>query len=144
MAFVARIHRRMLLDARRGFSNAAAASVQRDALALGLYRETPLVESAALSDAAGFPVLLKLDCLQPSGSFKDRGMANLCLSMQRCGTTKLVSSSGGNAGLACATVGKRLGMAVDVIVPETTKAMVVTKLQVKLNVVMQALLGRRR
>jgi L-serine/L-threonine ammonia-lyase len=76
-------------------------------------------------------VYLKLDLLQPSGSFKDRGMARLCLTLQRSGgTTRLVSSSGGNAGLAAATVGRKLGMNVDVIVPETTKPMVVAKLQV--------------
>jgi L-serine/L-threonine ammonia-lyase len=60
---------------------------------------------------------------------KDRGMAHLCATFQQQGTTELISSSGGNAGLAVATVGGRLGMSVSVIVPETTKPLVVAKLE---------------
>jgi L-serine/L-threonine ammonia-lyase len=44
---------------------------------------------------------------------------------------KLVCSSGGNAGHAVATVGKKLGIPVDVFVPTTTKAMMVAKLRAK-------------
>jgi len=81
-------------------------------------------------------VYLKLDALQKSGSFKDRGMAHLCQTLME--TTKdndqltppiLVSSSGGNAGLAVTTVGaQECGMTVEVIVPETTKPLVIDKL----------------
>jgi len=56
-------------------------------------------------------------------------MAFLCLTLQARGVTKLVSSSGGNAGLACATAAGALGMSVEVVVPETTKPMVVDKLR---------------
>jgi L-serine/L-threonine ammonia-lyase len=41
----------------------------------------------------------------------------------------LISSSGGNAGLAVATIGQQLGMSVSVIVPETTKPLVVARLK---------------
>ena len=41
----------------------------------GLVTNTPLLESAPLSELLGTTVLLKLDALQPSGSFKDRRMA---------------------------------------------------------------------
>jgi L-serine/L-threonine ammonia-lyase len=40
-----------------------------------------------------------------------------------------VSSSGGNAGLACATIGVQLGLKVDVVVPTTTKELVIAKLK---------------
>ena len=60
---------------------------------------------------------------------KDRGMAHLCATFQKEGTTELISSSGGNAGLAVATVGARLGLGVSVIVPETTKRLVINKLE---------------
>ena len=42
-----------------------------------LHAKTPLVESPKLSKLAGRQVLLKLDNLQPSGSFKIRGIGNL-------------------------------------------------------------------
>jgi L-serine/L-threonine ammonia-lyase len=74
-------------------------------------------------------VHLKLDALQASGSFKDRGMAHLCATYSRRGVTELISSSGGNAGLAVATVGGRLGMDVHVVVPTTTKPLVIEKLR---------------
>ena len=57
-----------------------------------------------LSQLVGTDVYLKLDSLQASGSFKDRGMACLCHTLQQEGATKLVSSSGGNAELAVATI----------------------------------------
>ncbi|PKX93020.1 putative L-serine dehydratase [Aspergillus novofumigatus IBT 16806] len=42
--------------------------------------ETPLVESACLSRAAGCRIFLKLENIQPSGSFKSRAMGNQILS----------------------------------------------------------------
>jgi L-serine/L-threonine ammonia-lyase len=83
-----------------------------------------------LSFKAGQDVYLKLDLLQASGSFKDRGVAHLCYTLKtEQGTTQLISSSGGNAGLAVATVGKELGMSVKVVVPQTTKELVIQKLK---------------
>ena len=100
------------------------------ARAQGLFARTPLVPSAPLTSlCAGRPVFLKMDGLQASGSFKDRGMAHLCHALHAGGTRRLVSSSGGNAGLAVATVAPRLGMGVGVVVPETTKPLVITRLR---------------
>jgi L-serine/L-threonine ammonia-lyase len=94
-----------------------------------LFSKTPLVHSTPLSTLVGKPVYVKLDALQASGSFKDRGMAHLCATFEQQGVKQLISSSGGNAGLAVATVGAQLGMSVAVIVPETTKPMVIAKLE---------------
>jgi len=94
-----------------------------------LFAKTPLIHSQPLSALVGKPVYLKLDALQASGSFKDRGMAHLCATLQSEGTTELISSSGGNAGLAVATVAGKLGLTVSVIVPETTKPLVIAKLE---------------
>lgn len=94
-----------------------------------LYSKTPLIYSAPLSTLVGKSVYVKLDALQSSGSFKDRGMAHLCASLANEGARKLISSSGGNAGLAVATVGPSLGMSVSVIVPVTTKPLVIAKLE---------------
>lgn len=90
--------------------------------------QTPLLRSAPLSQRAGVDVYLKLDCLQASGSFKDRGMAHLLTEL--CHShSEIVSSSGGNAGLAAATVAQSLGLACSVVVPQSTKPVVITKLQ---------------
>lgn len=104
-------------------------SVANEARAKGLFRTTPLFRSASLSHLVGNDVYLKLDALQASGSFKDRGMGHLCQTLQSQGVSNLISSSGGNAGLAVATIGQQLGMSVSVIVPETTKPLVVAKLK---------------
>lgn len=94
-----------------------------------LFYKTPLLYSGPISKLLGKDVYVKLDALQASGSFKDRGMAHLCGTMAKEGAMKLISSSGGNAGLAVATVGPMLGMSVSVIVPETTKPLVIAKLR---------------
>jgi len=105
-------------------------SAAKSAEESGLFLRTPLIKSDPLSDLTGRDVYLKLDCLQPSGSFKDRGMANLCQTLQQTkGTQKLIASSGGNAGLAVATVGAKQGMTVSVVVPESTKPNVIAKLK---------------
>ena len=87
-----------------------------------LYFETPLMESRALSALGDQSVWLKLDALQPCGSFKIRGIGHACAVHQSRGAQRFVSSSGGNAGLAVAYAGRRLGMPVVVVVPETTTA----------------------
>lgn len=109
---------------------------------------------------------LKLDALQPSGSFKDRGMATLCEDLKRQGAKRLISSSGpactacteqwvgslwwvqshrplnahlptsnqpnhtgGNAGHSAALCGRVLGLPVRVIVPTTTKPLMLDKIR---------------
>lgn len=87
---------------------------------MSLHLATPLVESRPLGLAAGRPVWLKLEALQPSGSFKIRGIGLAGEEYRRRGARRFVSSSGGNAGLAAAYAGRMLSVAVTVIVPETT------------------------
>ena len=94
----------------------------------GLTINTPLVQSLPLSDLTGTNVWLKMESMQPSGSFKDRGMAYMCAQLQRDGVTSVVSSSGGNAGHAAAAMGRRLGVRVRVIVPTTTKKIMLDKI----------------
>jgi len=85
-----------------------------------LHVETPLIESRALSAHAGRPVWLKLDALQPPGSFKIRGIGHACGEYARRGAGRFISSSGGNAGIAVAYAGRQLAIPVVVVVPETT------------------------
>jgi L-serine/L-threonine ammonia-lyase len=88
---------------------------------MSLHIETPLLESGALA-RQGRSVWLKMDALQPSGSFKLRGIGHACAEYARRGARRFISSSGGNAGIAAAFAGRRLGIPVLVVVPETTSA----------------------
>lgn len=73
-----------------------------------------------MSLSAGRSVWLKLDSLQPPGSFKIRGVGFACETHAARGARRFVSSSGGNAGLAVAYAGRKLAITVTVVVPETT------------------------
>lgn len=85
-----------------------------------LHRHTPLLESPSLSQASGSDVWVKLESVQPVGSFKIRGVGHACRTYVDRGATHLVASSGGNAGLAVAHAGRKLGVPVTVVVPEST------------------------
>ena len=85
-----------------------------------LHIETPLFESRPLSVQSGRNVWLKLDALQPPGSFKIRGIGFACQEYVRQGARRLISSSGGNAGIAVAYAGRHLSVPVLIVVPETT------------------------
>lgn len=85
-----------------------------------LHLETPLLESHPLSQASGRSIWLKMDALQPPGSFKIRGIGAACEHHAANGKRRFVSSSGGNAGIAVAYAGRRLSIPVSVFVPETT------------------------
>ena len=87
-----------------------------------LHIQTPVVRSQSLSLASGMDVWLKLDALQPCGSFKLRGVGAVCERHVREGKKRFISSSGGNAGIAVAYCGRMLGIPVTVFVPETTTA----------------------
>ena len=87
-----------------------------------LHIVTPLLESGAIPVRAGQTVWLKMDALQPTGSFKIRGIGHACAEYQRRGAKRFISSSGGNAGIAAAYAGRKLGVPVLVVVPESSSA----------------------
>ncbi|WP_338868338.1 pyridoxal-phosphate dependent enzyme [Myxococcus stipitatus] len=87
-----------------------------------LHIQTPYIRSRAASRRLGKDVLFKLDALQPSGSFKLRGVGAVCEARHKAGARRFVSSSGGNAGIAVAYSGRELGVPVLVVVPESTSA----------------------
>jgi threonine dehydratase len=74
-----------------------------------LVRETPLEVSDALSERVGGKVLLKLENLQHTGSFKVRGASNKILSLGHDLKTPVVAASSGNHGAAVAYVLRELG-----------------------------------
>lgn len=79
---------------------------------------TPTVASAGLSAVLGRPVSLKLEILQDSGCFKPRGIVNRLLTMT--GTERgrgVLTVSGGNHGIAMATIARRMGIAAVIVMP---------------------------
>lgn len=89
---------------------------------MSLHIQSPLLLSDSLSNWVGTTVAIKMDALQPAGSFKIRGVGFACEEYAARGARRFVSSSGGNAGLAVAYAGRMLGIPVTVVVPETTSA----------------------
>ncbi|MGH3393913.1 MAG: pyridoxal-phosphate dependent enzyme [Streptosporangiaceae bacterium] len=91
----------------------------RDRIA-GLVDPSPVIRSPELSDRLGVPVWLKLESLQPPGSFKVRGAASKILALspdQRRGG--VIACSGGNHGASVAYIARRLGIPATICVPET-------------------------
>ena len=87
---------------------------------MSLSIKTPLLESLAMSPLNLNRVWLKMEAMQPSGSFKIRGVGHACETYLARGARRFISSSGGNAGLAVAYAGRKLNIPVVVVVPETT------------------------
>ena len=85
-----------------------------------LHVRTPVVRDPDVEATLGKTVWLKMECLQPIGSFKIRGIGLLCGELKAEGCTRFVSSSGGNAGYAVAYAGRELSLPVLVVVPSTT------------------------
>jgi L-serine/L-threonine ammonia-lyase len=94
-----------------------------------LHINTPLLAHAPLSRMLGKQVWLKLDNLQPSGSFKLRGIGNLCQNAHAKGATHFVCPSGGNAGFAAAVAGAALKVRTTIVVPQSTPESVRDKIR---------------
>jgi threonine dehydratase len=90
-----------------------AAAVRLDGLAV----RTPLIPLAAA--ASGCAVYLKLEGLQPVGSFKVRPIGNAVLTRGRDALSDgIYTSSSGNSALAVAWMADRLGITATALVPE--------------------------
>ena len=81
---------------------------------------TPLRESAWLSSAANAHVLVKLESVQPTNSFKIRGAMHAALRLtEGDGKPAIVTASAGNHGRALALAAERLGLHATVFTPAT-------------------------
>jgi threonine synthase len=82
---------------------------------------TPLLPARALGSELGLDRLyVKDESLNPTGSFKARGMATAVSMAKALGVTRLALPSAGNAGSAAAAYGARAGLPVDLFLPEST------------------------
>lgn len=79
---------------------------------------TPCPRSYLLSQLLGCDVSCKLDYLQHTGSFKERGVANALANLSETDRRRgVIAASAGNHALALAYHGKRLGVPVTVVMP---------------------------
>ena len=73
-------------------------------------RHTPLLPAPGLTEAMHPELLLKLENMQVSGSFKARGAFNHLLQLDQDQRRRgVIAASGGNHGLAVAYAGAQLG-----------------------------------
>ena len=81
-------------------------------------RRTPLVESPWLSEASGGRILLKLESVQLSNSFKARGAFNAILArLERGPLTQVVTASAGNHGRGLAAAAEQFKIPLIVFTP---------------------------
>ncbi|KAM6156123.1 L-serine dehydratase/L-threonine deaminase [Rhynchocyon petersi] len=93
-----------------------------------LHVKTPIRDSMSLSKVVGTRVYLKMDSAQPSGSFKIRGIGHFCKTRAEQGCEHFVCSSAGNAGMAAAYAARKLGIPATIVVPSTTPALTIERL----------------
>ncbi len=84
----------------------------------GKVRETPVMNVRL----DGMDLVLKLELLQHTGSFKPRGAFNNVLARPGPPRAGLIAASGGNHGLAVAYVARRLDVPAEIFVAEVTPA----------------------
>lgn len=89
---------------------------------------TPAVRSAAVSAATGADVVLKLETLQVTGAFKERGAANrLRLLSAEEAARGVVAMSAGNHAQAVARHAHLLGIPATIVMPRFTPATKITR-----------------
>jgi threonine synthase len=79
--------------------------------------DTPLLPAPRLSERLGVELWLKWDGANPTGSFKDRGMAVAVTRALERGAAGIVCASTGNTAASAAAFGARAGLPVVVIHP---------------------------
>jgi threonine synthase len=79
---------------------------------------TPLIEAPRLSERIDAQAYLKFEGLNPTGSFKDRGMTVAVSRAKGRGAEAIICASTGNTAASCAAYAARAGLRGAVIVPE--------------------------
>ncbi|MDB5327893.1 MAG: threonine dehydratase [Phycisphaerales bacterium] len=86
----------------------------------GAVAVTPCPESIPLSELTGCRIFCKLDHLQRTGSFKERGARNALMQLGQAARDRgVIAASAGNHALGLSYHGKLLGIPVTVVMPVT-------------------------
>src|SRR5690606_14691827 len=79
---------------------------------------TPLVPAPALSRMVGADVHIKVEGMNPTGSFKDRGMVSAMTKAKNDGASAVVCASTGNTSASAAAYATAAGMTCAVLLPQ--------------------------
>ena len=84
---------------------------------------TPLIDAKRLSEQTGCTVYLKVEGLNPTGSFKDRGMTMAVTEAVARGQKAVLCASTGNTSASAAAYAARAGITCAVLIPQGKIAM---------------------
>ncbi len=84
---------------------------------------TPLIRAEKLSECLGLDIYLKYEGLNPTGSFKDRGMVMAVAKAKEDGSNTIMCASTGNTSAAAAAYAARAGLHCIVIIPNNNIAL---------------------
>lgn len=84
---------------------------------------TPLIDFPNISKELGINLYGKFEGLNPTGSFKDRGMVMAVAKAKEAGSKSVICASTGNTSAAAAAYAARAGMKAIVVIPEGKVAM---------------------
>ncbi|WIE53346.1 threonine synthase [Curtobacterium sp. MCBD17_003] len=84
---------------------------------------TPLIRARALSERTGADVYVKFEGMNPTGSFKDRGMTMAISKAVEHGAEAVICASTGNTSASAAAYAAHAGITAAVLVPEGKIAM---------------------
>lgn len=84
---------------------------------------TPLVPAPRLGDKLGLDLWLKFDGLNPTGSFKDRGMTMALSKAAEASAQAVICASTGNTSASAAAYAARAGIPCFVVIPDGAVAM---------------------
>lgn len=91
--------------------------------------DTPLLETPRIGRRIGLPnALVKDEAVNPTGSFKARGLAAAITRAVAGGARNFTLPTAGNAGVAAAAYGARAGVSVRVYAPKSTPPVILTQI----------------
>ena len=91
---------------------------------------TPLLDARRLAHSAGFKrLLVKDESVNPTGSFKARGLAAAVTRATAGGVTRFVVPTAGNAGVALSAYAARAGASARAYAPRTTPATILMQIR---------------
>ncbi|RYM06219.1 threonine synthase [Sporolactobacillus sp. THM7-7] len=79
---------------------------------------TPLIPLERLSEALGLDIYVKFEGLNPTGSFKDRGMFLAVAKAKESGSSGVICASTGNTSASAAAYSARAGMDCVIVIPK--------------------------
>jgi threonine synthase len=84
---------------------------------------TPLMHADVLSEELGVDLWLKLESMNPTGSFKDRGMTVAVSRALAAGATGVICASTGNTAASAAAYAARAGISAEILLPQGAVAL---------------------